>query len=346
MSDLAVSVVVPVYNAEAYIGPCVRSIMAQTYKNMEIILVNDGSTDSSGDMCEDFAKTDPRITVIHKENGGLGSARNAGIDRSTGDFLAFADSDDFLNERMIEVLVDTVRETGADAALCGFQYYYGNNIYHEIINCAGEEEKVISGRDASFAYFDGSDAAQYYIVAWNKLYRRALFKELRYPEGRIHEDEDVTLRLLYQADRIALSPFTGYYYRVEKDDSIMGNFSERRFELFDAYITRMEFYAAHEEKTLWQKTLLRSLHMLEQYIQWKNLAESAQKYVPESADDPVGIYRRKLLQTAFSTEQWISGRLRFELKLFDTHPKLYQGMWETMNRRRKRKYGTREFLTK
>lgn len=313
-----VSVIVPVYNVEKYLHECVDSILNQTYQNLEVILVDDGSTDNSGTICDIYEK-DERVRVIHKKNGGLGAARNAGIDLASGEYLLFVDSDDALFPDCVKELVQGMQKYDADAAICGFACYDGTEI-RQTINPVKEAE-VITGKEVSHRYFDSYEQSLFYTVAWNKLYKKELFASKRYVEGRLHEDEDLTLRLLFDVQRIVLLPSLGYKYRIARDNSIMKKFTEKRFELFDAYMTRMNFYAERGERELWSKTLVRSLHMFEQYVQWQREA------CPRSSK-VVHVYRGKLVSCANREKQWMSKKLRIEYDMSRYLPAVYHMLWK------------------
>lgn len=315
-----VSVIVPVYNVEKYLCECVDSILNQTYRNLEVILVDDGSTDGSGAVCDAYQK-DERVHVIHKQNGGLGAARNSGIDQASGEYLLFVDSDDALFEHCIEDLVNGMLTHEADAAVCGFTYYDGKDL-KQTVNPVKETE-VITGKEMSYRYFDGYEQSMFYTVAWNKLYKKELFSHQRYVEGRLHEDEDLTLRLLFDVKRIVLLPSAGYQYRIARDNSIMKKFTDKRFELFDAYMTRMNFYADRNEKELWCKTLNLSLHMFEQYVEWKKEAST------DSQSDVIRVYRRKLETCADREKSWMRGKLRMEYNMSRFFPLLYHRVWKS-----------------
>ena len=318
-----VSVIVPIYNVEQYLPACVRSICGQTYQQLEIILIDDGSPDDCGRLCDEFARKDERIRVIHQRNMGPGGARNTGIDTARGEFLAFADPDDELRSDEIERLMDALVKNRADAAVCGFQYISEDGEKQESVSIVSSPE-TISGRELQFRYFDSYGASIYCMVVWNKLYRAELFKGMRYPVGKLHEDEDLTLRLLYPAERIALTDYPGYLYRIKLKTSIMGEFSVRRFELFDAYISRMRFYAAHGEEELWKMTLMHALHMFEE-----DLALARKSGIEESVPER---YRRKIAIAAREQSRWIRGRLKAELALSLRTPALYHGLWRLKNR--------------
>lgn len=254
MNDILVSVIVPIYNVEDYLPKCIDSIICQTYKNIEIILVDDGSPDSCGQICENYKKTDSRIKVIHKENGGLSDARNAGICRAKGSYYVFIDSDDYIHERMIETLVEGVVSTGADIAVCSFKNVKEDEIIdiHSGINTGSY--KLISEDIDRLSYFYGDKYTEF-TVAWNKIYPASFFKEIKYPKGKIHEDEFTTYKLLELAKKIAYIDVPLYYY-VSRSSSIMGEeFSLKRLHRLDAISERMDHYLSLGKYDWYEKNL-------------------------------------------------------------------------------------------
>lgn len=250
-----VSIIVPIYNAEVYLKCCIESLLHQTYRNIEIILVNDGSTDNSMKICLEYKGIDPRIVVLDKSNGGLSDARNCGIDISKGDYLLFVDSDDFIHPQMTEGLVNVSESFGADISICRFsKIAYGEKITYPIYKTEDitGTAKVYTKEQAINELFDGSNYLAF-TVAWNKLYKKDIFKQIRYPYGRIHEDEAVAYKLFLQANRIVFTDTVLYYY-VQREGSIMGApFTEKRFDFVTAYRERMEYMIANrmfEEKAV------------------------------------------------------------------------------------------------
>ncbi len=255
-----ISVIVPVYRVEDYLKRCLDSIIHQSYKNLEIILVDDGSDDACPAICDEYARKDDRIIVIHKENGGLSSARNAGLNAATGDFIAFVDSDDYINKYMYEQMMTRLVENGADICMCDFEYVLEAGIATEAEKepAAGSIEKF-DGRKAQYLMCKDLVTRITYTVAWNKLYRKELFEGIRYPEGRIHEDEARTHELLYRGDVITYVRCP-YYYYCKRDESIISSkASLNRYQLIDAYTDRLAFYRDKNESDLWQKEAVHAM---------------------------------------------------------------------------------------
>lgn len=249
-----ISVIVPVYQVEAYLERCVDSILKQTYQNLEIILVDDGSTDQCPEICDEYEKKDPRIKVIHKENGGLSSARNAGLDAAEGELIAFVDSDDFIEADMLEKLYDALTEHEADMSVCNLEWVdeHGRNIrgcYGQIFRDGCMDpwnywEKVLDRNNTCF------------VVAWNKLYRKEIWKKLRYPAGKLNEDEFVLHEIIRQCSRIAYVPYVGYNY-VQRTGSIMSNKKkEPNFDVFSAWSTRIHYFNSIGREDLSRKQLV------------------------------------------------------------------------------------------
>lgn len=220
-----ISVIVPVYNVEAYLSRCVDSILAQTYKNLEIILVDDGSTDNCGNLCDEYAQRDPRIRVIHKTNGGLSSARNAGIDVAAGEYLGFVDSDDWISAEMYETLYSLIEKYKVSLAFGG-RFDYSSRSHVETIGLCPLKEEVISGEEVVRRIFtwDQLDSA-----AWDKLYHRDLFADIRYPIGLIGEDVPTTYRLAMKAEKAVACPLPFYHYFHREGSISMTPVTDRDF---------------------------------------------------------------------------------------------------------------------
>ena len=217
------SVVIPVYNVEAYLSRCVDSVLDQTYDSLEIILVNDGSTDASGAICDAYAEKDSRVRVIHKENGGLSSARNTGLDAATGEYIAFLDSDDWVESDAYEHML-AVMEKYEVKLVCGGRYDVDGRSGERKIGLCPKKEERITGEELAGRIFlwDNCDSS-----ACDKLYHRSLLDGFRYPEGRVCEDVPVTYRIALQAGCVAMSdrPFYNYYHRPGSIS--MSSFSEK-----------------------------------------------------------------------------------------------------------------------
>lgn len=241
-----VSIIVPIYNVEKYLPKCIESIIVQTYTNLEIILVNDGSPDNSRIICDEYSKKDHRIKVINKENGGLSDARNTGLDVATGDYISFIDSDDYIHEEYCETLLNLLKKFDADIAQCEFLKVYEKGINNFNIETCAVEQKitVLSNKDVLNNLYN-----EHYIstvVVWNKLYKRELFEQIRFPKGKVHEDEYTTYKVLFGTKKVVCTSKQMNFY-LQRPDSIMGNdngngFYTKLLDKLGAYQEQIVFY--------------------------------------------------------------------------------------------------------
>ncbi len=236
-----ISVIVPVYNISPYINKCIESLIGQTYRELEIILVDDGSTDGSGEICDEYASKDSRIKVIHKPNGGLSDARNHGIDIARGEYLGFVDGDDWIHPQMYETMINVLLRDNADIVACSYERK-DESFSDTHIDAAEFNTRILTGTQALLSIDDTIQA-----MAWNKLYRREVFGGIRYPVGRLNEDEFVIHELIYGSERIALidEKYPLYFYTV-REKSIMSRLTERSiFDTIDAIKARLDFCKVH-----------------------------------------------------------------------------------------------------
>ena len=205
------SVIVPVYNVEAYLFRCVDSILGQTYSDLEVILVDDGSKDTSGRICDDYAAKDSRVRVIHKENGGLSSARNAGLDEARGEYIAFVDSDDWIEAEAYEHMLTLAEKYGVQL-VCGGRFDVNGKTGERKVGLCPQKEECISGEELAGRIFlwDNCDSS-----ACDKLYHASLLEDFRFPLGKVCEDVPVTYKIVLKAGQVAMSdrPFYNYYHR-------------------------------------------------------------------------------------------------------------------------------------
>lgn len=229
-----ISVIVPVYNVEKYLDKCLDSLVNQTYKNLEIILVNDGSTDNSSIICNNWSIKDNRIKVIDKANGGLSDARNVGIDNSNGEYIVFVDSDDWIDINFISSLYVQIDKYEADIAASTIVKSYDD---HEETQPINDEKRVFTSEEAMDTLLSGRD---FCAVAWNKLYKRNIIGSIRFPVGKIHEDEFFTYKVIANAKKLILVPEAIYYYR-QRTGSIMQKWTPNHLDALEAFKERMDF---------------------------------------------------------------------------------------------------------
>lgn len=292
-----ISIIVPVYKVERFLSRCVDSILSQTFSDFELILVDDGSPDNCGALCDAYAAQDSRIRVIHQKNGGLSAARNAGIDAVMADsdsqWLTFVDSDDWVHPKFLEALYGAVTETGCSLAACGLYRTSGEDFPRK----QDWQVRVMDGEDF-YCKDTGEPVA---TVAWNKIYHRSLFSHLRYPVGKLHEDEFTTYRAIYQAGQVAFVPAKLYAY-YQNPEGIMGaKWSPKRLHMLEAFEEQIAFAEVENHPRLLKKVA--EGYCYSAYGQLEQ-AESA--------------YRRELRR-----------RLRRALKLC-RESKVFPGKWEPL----------------
>lgn len=232
-----ISIIVPIYNVEQYLDKCVESLANQTYKNLEIILVDDGTKDKSGKMADLWATKDNRIKVIHKENGGLSDARNAGMKIATGEYITFVDSDDWINYKMYEILMNNLEKYNADISVCGINKVYEDDIVNQnqIIN---ENISIFTADEALENLIDEGILKQ---TVWNKLYKREIIDDIYFEFGKIHEDEFWTYQIFGKSEKIVYTDEQLYYY-LQRSGSIMDKpFSVQRLDGLEARNNRLKY---------------------------------------------------------------------------------------------------------
>ena len=219
-----ISVIIPVYNVQEYLIKCIESVINQTYENLEIILVDDGSTDKSTEICDKVKKNDSRIRVIHKENGGLSDARNVGIDNANGEYISFIDSDDYVDDNYIELLYNAIKQYDADMSIASHRVIYEKNIIDRSTGkefCA-EPIEILK----MLLYDNGIDTS-----AWGKLYKKSLFNEIRFPKGRFFEDSATTYMLIDKSKKIGVCSKPIYNYVIRNNSISNETFSEKKIDL-------------------------------------------------------------------------------------------------------------------
>lgn len=238
-----ISIIVPVYNVEKYINTCVESILKQTYRDLEIILVDDGSTDASGELCDELAKMDSRIVVMHKENGGLSDTRNAGLDCATGEWIMFVDSDDFIHPDTVKLSLEIAQKNQSD--LLAFGYMYVDEQCDYVQTTLGYVNETVYTEDQLLRAFAKQDTGS--VMACNKLYRKSIWEEIRFPVGKIHEDEFVIVDVLQRANNATVIDAKLYFYR-QRQGSIMATRNlKSEYDALEAFELRCEKLKDDEE---------------------------------------------------------------------------------------------------
>lgn len=230
-----ISIIVPVYKVEAYLSECIESIIHQTYHNLEIILVDDGSPDKCGEICDQYAKKDERIRVIHKKNEGVARARNDGIELASGDYISFIDSDDWIAENAYEILYQGLKQFDADCAV------------GKCVTVVDKNGVLIpkKGKDSPVRCETAPEAVKHVLLVgsavWNRLFKREVFRHIRFPVGRINDDEVVALHAYAECKRIVFLDQDTYYYRIRENSVTTSKFSIRNVDCYYNSIDNLDF---------------------------------------------------------------------------------------------------------
>lgn len=230
-----ISIIVPIYEVEQYMNRCVSSIVNQTYKNLEIILVDDGSTDNCPDMCDKWKQRDSRIKVIHKKNGGLSDARNEGVKIATGELIGFVDSDDWIFDEMYQLLYEDMKRNGSDISACGVEIIWENN-ESELLTPKGHY--LLNQQEAMEAIIRETKLKQPVVY---KLYKLDLIRGIMFPKGKYHEDIFWSYRVIGKAHKVSIFDTPCYFY-FQRGNSIMrSTYSLKRLDSLEAKLERLEF---------------------------------------------------------------------------------------------------------
>lgn len=212
-----ISIIVAVYNIKEYLPRCIDSVLAQTYENLEVILVDDGSTDESGKICDGYAERDKRIQVIHKENGGLSDARNAGLDAAAGTYIGFVDGDDWIEPDMYRAMYEACEREGAQIAACRYKQITGAGV----IDASTGNSVSLSKTEAMEIYVCGDERYLIYNSVWSKLFLAELIRGMRFPVGKNSEDIMFTTRAFCKMERLVYLDTAYYNYVLDREGSIM-----------------------------------------------------------------------------------------------------------------------------
>lgn len=248
---MELSIIVPIYKVEKQLEQCIKSILNQSFTNFELILVDDGSPDMCGHICDEYEKKDSRIKVIHKKNGGLSDARNAGLDIALGKYIGFVDSDDIIHPQMYEKLYNCINKSNLDIVQCKFKRFKSIEEINININDSELNFKEYNSQDAIIDLIDNNKIN---VNAWNKLYKRELFQNERYPKGKIHEDEFLTYKLIYNSSKIGYIDEELYYYYENNNGIMNGSNILKRLDRIEALEERSSFFLNNGNKDLYNKS--------------------------------------------------------------------------------------------
>lgn len=329
MEKEKISVIVAIYNVENYLSKCIESILNQTYQNLEIILIDDGSSDRSGDICDDYLRRDSRIRVIHRENRGIAYTRNEGLDVAKGDYITFVDSDDYIHPQMYELLMEKLHEQNADIAACDYCEISENdiptvrdlqveNIIIDTIETRQEKKKYI--------YLDKYVDA---LLVWNKIIKRELWDGIRCPKDKIYEDETITFRTLHNAKKIVYLNEKLYYYirRNAKSSITTTTFSEKRLFRLDALEVRLDYYI---EKKEWE-------YLAEAFFVYKTDFLVILKHIENSEEYTIAILRPYLKKYRQYCKKYLwkmqmSARKKIQYIYFALAPLTYYKRYKKKNK--------------
>ena len=318
-----ISVIVPVYKVEQYLDRCVQSIVDQTYKNLEIILVDDGSPDNCPAMCDAWAEKDSRIRVIHKENGGAASARNAALDVFQGEYITFVDSDDYIDVNMFSLLYASIERNDSGISMCELHNVDLDGSIIDSPKVQGTQEKS-EARDVLVHLVEMSSIC--YCVLYNKLYKRLLWKDVRFPEYRIYEDEAVLANIYALAKTVSYVHQSLYYY-VQSENSIMrSSMDARNLVILDIFADRDRLFKQMLDddlvirNNLWAMRISKKLYM--QCCMQKNALQK-----------PFLAAFRKQILTNYGLlfdRRYISSKLAMNIVLFALAPHFYTWIFKTV----------------
>ncbi len=243
MNQPLISIIIPVYKVEQYLNQCVQSIVDQTYKNLEIILVDDGSPDNCPAMCDAWAEKDQRIKVIHKDNGGLSDARNAGMNIANGEYIAFVDSDDYIRSDMLELLYSSIITNNSDISACGIEMVYDDGRMPHPMTLA--DNITLDNISAMNAIVDETFLKQ---PVWYKLYKTVLVKDILFPVGKYHEDVFWSYQAIAKASKVSIFGDRCYFYRQRNKSIMSEGYSLSRLDSIEGKEQRIEFIKSNYPK--------------------------------------------------------------------------------------------------
>lgn len=309
-----ISVIVPVYNVEQYVEKCIESILNQTHKNIEVLLIDDGSTDKSGSICDLYAEKDNRVLVCHKNNEGLSEARNTGVKLSSADYIVFVDSDDYIMPDMLEVLYKRMQKDKSDLAICNFSYVdESGQLLDHMNEDAPIRDEALSGEEA-FERLAG-EKYWYYVTAWNKLYKKDFLVEIPFPRGKIHEDEFTAHCFLDRCRKVSCVGKALYQY-VQREQSITSQkYSVRRLDGMEAFCARAEYARCKKNCRVVADSLEKAMNLLLEGYQRLGKEKESRKVLKERRR----LYNKTYVRAFFYR---LGNKLRIKGMLTVMHPNL------------------------
>jgi glycosyltransferase involved in cell wall biosynthesis len=340
-----ISVIIPVYKVEKYLRQCVDSVLAQTHSDLEVILVDDGSPDNCGAICDEYAEKDSRVKVIHKENGGQGSARNRGLDAATGEYIAFVDSDDWVDSDMYESLLKLLLEHDADIAEGSYRFFRPWKNQNQTLECPNTQKVCVwEGLQILERFYFGPDLfSDVAVMVWNKLYKAQILRDLRFREGFIYEDSEFMPRVLYACKKLVKHDHSYYTYNIHLSVGETSHSEKNYFKINSSVISAglvAEFFADKGNEKIKHYTCRRYWNtLLEAYYNCRLLRKDpkCRSYAKELRD-LVRKEKGTILKSPKFTERW-------QFQLFYLSPGLFCGLKRSMRGMKKFKYSVRKRLT-
>ncbi len=315
-----VSIIIPIYNIEDYLDRSIGAAAGQTYENLEILLIDDGSTDHCPQMCDEWAAKDSRIKVVHQKNSGVSVSRNTGLRMASGDYILQLDSDDYMAPFTVEHLVNTAHEQDADLVICSF--VRGAEDHYCFTQAQNPQVKMVDSTYALTQIYNGANDALRYTVPWCKLYRKEVLDGVSYPAGKIFEDIYITHTIIDRCKKIALlEEVLFYYYR--RENSIMNAvFSFQKLDYLQALVNRVQFFAERGMKDLHEKAYDELLHSLVwEYSRTRDLLNSK-----PGMDYVMNLFHENY-RKGYSSKRYPKENKRF-LSVFNRNPELIVLYWK------------------
>lgn len=313
---IEISIIVPIYNLEQYLPKCIDSILAQTFTNFELILINDGSTDRSGKICDDYAKIDDRVIVFHKENGGIASSRNAGLELAKGRYIGFVDNDDYINKFMFETLYKHATENFSDIVVCDF-LKVGEDQGVSMDKIEDYKVEDLNNIEALHQLYTANHLT--FICPWNKLYKREIFEGIKFELNYISDDETVAHKLLYKSTKITYIHKKLYYY-VQRNESLSNQtFNIKKIDMVYALKGREAFFREHQLDELHQKAIK---HFMEKFFWYYYLVKKELVNVDKELKDLKRTFDESLFLMLKHNE--ISWKQKVMCILFSVNPSIFE----------------------